>query len=177
MAFTITPNQRPAETPVLEQPPMQTPETTGAFAVEALAAPEARESSPEEQHATADAAAAEMLRTTLATPVVAKQESQADSKSEVEVKIDKILEADLKDIFRDLPEKVRPEFKKRGEKAARALKRLIESAKATAVAIADILREWLRLIPASGAYFAEQLVKIKTDQLMTLANTLKHALV
>jgi hypothetical protein len=177
MAFTITPNQRPAETPALEHSPMPTPESTGAFAVESPATPEVREASPEEQHAASDAAAAETLRTTLAVPVAVKQEVQATEKSEVEVKIDKILEADLKDIFRDLPEKIRPEFKKRGEKAARALKRLIESAKATAIAIANILREWLRLIPASGAYFAEQLVKIKTDQLMALANTLKHALV
>lgn len=82
--------------------------------------------------------------------------------------IEHILEEDLKDIYAKLPSEDQVKFRLAGEKAARDIYTLLETATATLKKIIDIITGWLRLIPGVSKYFLEQEAKIKADRLYKL---------
>ncbi|MEI7741204.1 MAG: hypothetical protein WCJ29_01740 [bacterium] len=165
-------NSTTIEVPKVEVPAAEPAEIAVNAPVETIATPETREAESE-RRAALDAQAAADLRSSLTATAVPVAGMAKIEKPELERKIDKILEADLKDLYKELPDNVKPEFKHRAEHASSVIKDLIESAKATAIKIVDVLREWLRIIPVSSAIFVEQIIKIKTDQLMALVSAIK----
>lgn len=82
--------------------------------------------------------------------------------------IEHILEEDLKDIYAKLPSEDQVKFRLAGEKAARDINTLLETATATLKKIVDIITGWLTLIPGVSKYFLEQEAKIKADRLYKL---------
>lgn len=95
-------------------------------------------------------------------------------KSETLVKIEKILEEDLSEIYFKMPPEKQKEFKEKGEKTASKIEKLIEKGKAVAKKILKLITDWLRLIPGVNKFFLEQEAKIKTDKIVALAEREKE---
>lgn len=89
-------------------------------------------------------------------------------KSETRKKIEKILSEDLVDIYQAMDESQKRIFKQKGEETASAIENLIQTAKATAKKIINLIREWLKLIPGVNKFFLEQETKIKTDKILEI---------
>jgi hypothetical protein len=95
-------------------------------------------------------------------------------KSETLVRIEKILEEDLNDIYFKMPQKKQEEFKEKGEEAASKIEKMVEAGKTVAKKILKLIREWLKLIPGVNKFFLEQEAKIKTDKIVVLAEKEKE---
>lgn len=89
-------------------------------------------------------------------------------KDEATVQIEKIMEEDLVDAFRELTPIQKQQFKIKGEETAWEIRKLL---KATHVKIKKIFRlilEWLKMLPGINRFFLEQEAKIKTDKIIAL---------
>jgi hypothetical protein len=89
-------------------------------------------------------------------------------KDKITLAIEKILEDDLADAYKELSPLQKQQFKIKGEKTAWEIRRLL---KATHIKIKKILRlifDWLRLLPGINRFFLEQEAKIKTDKIVAL---------
>lgn len=62
-------------------------------------------------------------------------------------------------------------FKLEGEVTTGLISDLIATAKATAEAVLDLIKGWLKLIPRVNTFFLEQQGKIKTDKIIALTQT------
>lgn len=82
--------------------------------------------------------------------------------------IEHILEEDLQEIYTKLSPTDKEQFRLAGEKAARDINTLLETATATLKKIVDIITNWLKIIPGVSKYFLEQEAKIKADRLYKL---------
>ncbi|MBT5338301.1 hypothetical protein HN643_00495 [Candidatus Falkowbacteria bacterium] len=87
-------------------------------------------------------------------------------KSEDLQQIEKILSEGLDDLYKELPENRKAEFRQKGEETARAVERLLESAKVKIGKVVRLITEWLKMIPGVNKYFLEQESKIKADRLL-----------
>jgi len=95
-----------------------------------------------------------------ATPVPMEVERAAE--------IERILESDLSDVYFNLPENKREEFRVRGEQTAQEINTMLSSAKASAHKIIKLIKSWLLLIPGVNKFFLEQEAKLKTDQILKI---------
>ncbi len=82
------------------------------------------------------------------------------------MKVERILEDNLSDIYFALDVGTRAKFKAKGEETAAKINALMESAKAKARTLLELIRDWLKIIPGVNRFFLEQEAKIKTDRLM-----------
>ena len=82
--------------------------------------------------------------------------------------IEDVLARDLADLYREMPESRRREFKQAGEETAGKINELFTRGKATAKKIVDLIKRWLGLIPGVNRFFLEQEAKIKTDEILRL---------
>jgi len=85
-----------------------------------------------------------------------------------EKEIEKTLESGLEDIYMNMPEEKRLEFKKVGEETAGKINKLLEQTRVNAKKIVNLIKKWLLLIPGINKFFLEQEAKIKTDRIMKL---------
>lgn len=106
-------------------------------------------------------------------PAPPDQQPEPAAKSEMRREIESILTQDLDELYVNLDEKQRQDFRSKGEETASQLERLIETAKITAKKVIHLLKEWLKLLPHLNAFFYEQVVKIKTDRIMALNEKLR----
>ncbi len=90
-------------------------------------------------------------------------------KSETLIRVEKILEEDLSEIYFKMPPDKQKEFKEKGEETASKIEKLIKAGKAVAKKILKLIRDWLKLIPGVNKFFLEQEAKIKTDKIMAMA--------
>ncbi len=90
------------------------------------------------------------------------------------IKVERVLEDNLSDIYFELPPPARAAFKAEGEKTASLIRTLIDTSKFTAKTVLDLVRKWLKLIPHVNKYFLQQESKIKTDRIMALAEKQKN---
>ncbi|MBI4458030.1 hypothetical protein HY633_03650 [Candidatus Uhrbacteria bacterium] len=148
----------PAE-PTIEKPPA--PETE--------AEPEFLEAKAETEPASAPETAAEQ-----AQPASAAAAPPAPAKDESLVKVEKILEENLKDVFFTMSPPIRVKFKAAGEKLALQLRGFVDRAKASSKMILNLIRKWLAMIPRVNRYFLDQEAKIKTDKIMRMINEKKQ---
>lgn len=98
----------------------------------------------------------------------AKPEATPDLKDKYRVKVERILEQNLWDMYFALPAGSREKFKAEGENAAAALRAAIETKKVKPRIVLNAVHKWLKTIPKVNPYFLEQEAKIKTDQVMGL---------
>jgi hypothetical protein len=106
--------------------------------------------------------AAPIMKTTVAelAPVVEKSENL--------VQIEGILSEGLEDLYTQLPDKRKEEFKQKGEETARSIEKILATAKLHAQKIVGLIVSWLKMIPGVNKFFLEQDSKIKTDKLIEL---------
>ncbi len=139
----------------------ETPETRVEQAPEGIAeTPRGQESLSIEQTLENEAhvPAPEVHEAPIAQPVVVKDEMLRG--------VETILSADLNEIYLNLPEAKRPDFKFKGEQVAYQVKQMLESGKAQAHKILDLILEWLRMIPGVNRFYLEKDAEIKTKLLM-----------
>lgn len=108
------------------------------------------------------------LVSAVVAPITAKP-----PKSETLVKIEKILEEDLEAFYFSMPPDKRQIFKEKGEETASKIEKMMETGRMVARKILKLIRQWLKLIPGVNRFFLEQEAKIKTDELVTLAEKKK----
>lgn len=89
------------------------------------------------------------------------------------MKVERVLEENLGDIYFSLPADRRALFKAKGEETAVKIRTMIESSKVAARKVLDLIRAWLKLIPGVNRYFLEQEAKIKTDKVMLVAEDIR----
>jgi hypothetical protein len=93
-----------------------------------------------------------------AAPVVTKSEELID--------IEKILSTGIEDLYKELPDNRKQEFRDKGEETARAIEVLMRSAKVKIGKVVKLIADWLKMIPGVNKFFLEQESKIKADNLL-----------
>lgn len=88
------------------------------------------------------------------------------------MKVERILEAGLWDVYVGMPEPFRTQFKKLGEDTSLAVRAAVIAAQIKASVIHALVHKWLAKIPGVNEFFLLQESKIKTDQLVRLATWL-----
>ena len=88
------------------------------------------------------------------------------AKSEDVVKIESILAEGLENLYKELPDNRKQEFKLKGEETAREVGSLLQSAKVKIHKIVKLIVSWLKMIPGVNKFFLEQESKIKADRLL-----------
>lgn len=89
-------------------------------------------------------------------------------RDEVTVAIEKIMEEDLKDAFKELTPIQQQEFKLKGEKTASEIRLLLKKTHVKVKTIFRLLLEWLKMLPGINKFFLEQEAKIKTDKILAM---------
>lgn len=102
----------------------------------------------------------------LAGGIVSASNRQLEAEERVK-KIERILEKDMDSIYLGLSEDKKREFKAFGEQTARQIDFLVESGKATARKIIDLIKKWLQIVPGINRFFLEQEAKIKSDEILS----------
>ncbi len=140
-----------------ETPALPTPETSA----ETVARPETPRLEAQQPAQPVAAAPA-------ATPVEPAQTLTAEAQQAAD--IERVLEADLSEMYFSLPEDKKAEFRAKGEETAREINVLVSSAKATLQKVVSLIRGWLLIIPGINKFFLEQEAKIKADEILRIAN-------
>lgn len=96
-----------------------------------------------------------------------------EQKDKYRVRVERVLEQNLWDLYFALPQGAREKFKAQGEAAAAALRTAIESKRVKPSQVLKPVLKWLKTIPKVNPYFLEQEAKIKTDQIMALVEERK----
>ncbi len=90
-------------------------------------------------------------------------------KNKVSIKqIEQVLSSDLEDAYFQMSPDVQQKFKKAGEQTAQEIKGLLEKTKINVKKIANLIINWLKIIPGVNKFFLEQEGKIKTDNILRL---------
>ncbi len=92
------------------------------------------------------------------------------TRDEITVKVEKILEENIGDVYRELSPTAKEAFKIKGEQTSRAIREILASGKSQVEKIFTLIFEWLKILPGVNRFFLEQEAKIKTDRLMKLVN-------
>lgn len=85
-------------------------------------------------------------------------------------KIDGILEEGLRDMYDDLPEALKPEFRRRGEEATNKIDQMMQSAKVKLQEVVKLILNWLRIVPGVNKFFIEKEATIKAKKIINLKN-------
>jgi len=101
----------------------------------------------------------------------AKKTTIPQIRDEVTIQVEKVMEEDLGDAFRELTPIQKEEFKIKGEQVAFEIRDLLKKTHLKAKTIFKLIFEWLKMLPGINKFFLEQEAKIKTDKILTLKNT------
>jgi len=82
--------------------------------------------------------------------------------------IESILAEDVLDLYNQLSEIKKREFKKRGELISVKIKTMLRQVRVRAEEIFDLIKNWLKMLPNINHYFLEQEAKIKTDKILDM---------
>ncbi len=100
----------------------------------------------------------------------------AAPKDELLLRIEKILEEDLGDLYTKLPPTAQPLFKQKGEEASLEIAGMVKSLSLKVKRALELVRKWLLTIPGVNKFFLEQQAKIKIDKIQELINARKEEL-
>ena len=90
------------------------------------------------------------------------------TKSPTLIEIENVLTENLDEIFFSLPQDARQAFKLKGEETARTIEGLMSHAKVKENKVLNLIKDWLRMLPAINKFFLEQEAKIKTDKVLKI---------
>lgn len=93
---------------------------------------------------------------------------QAMKKREKE--IEKVLESDLEEVYKNMAPAKQAEFSRAGEVTAKKINAILSEAKIKIKKIIDLIKSWLKLIPGINSFFLEQEAKIKADEIIKMKN-------
>ena len=82
--------------------------------------------------------------------------------------IEDILASELVEIYTELPQSIKSDFKRKGEETISLIYAILNSTKVSTQKIIDLIKDWLMIIPGVNKFFVEQAAKIKTDELIKL---------
>lgn len=82
--------------------------------------------------------------------------------------VERVLEENLADVYRQLPPERQAQFRRKGEETARAITQLMQSAKLAVQKVLQLIKNWLKVIPGVNRFYLEQEAKIKSDRIMAL---------
>jgi len=88
--------------------------------------------------------------------------------------IETILSEDMEEIYKNLPENFKEDFKKKGEETAKEIKNIISQTKIIVSKILTLIKNWFLMIPGVNKFFLEQECKIKTGKILNLAEKIKN---
>lgn len=83
--------------------------------------------------------------------------------------IEAVLAKDLEKTYLEMPPDLQLKFKNKGEEVTAKIKSLMGRAKEKAREILELIKSWLKLIPGISNFFLEQEAKIKTDEILKIA--------
>lgn len=83
--------------------------------------------------------------------------------------IENILEEDLKEVYAGLTPELKPQFKAKGEEAAKTIRDMIDRAKLKARKVLKLIKSWLKMVPGINRFFLEQEAAIKAQKIMEIA--------
>jgi len=126
--------------------------------------PETVPSAPEQQGVATEAA--QKIKGLL--PRLKKTPSIPAAKDVAVIKIEKIMEEDLGDIYQTLSPIAKQEFKIKGEEAAGKIWELMRTTHVKAKKIFQLIVQWLKFLPGINKFFLEQEAKIKTDKILSI---------
>ncbi len=92
--------------------------------------------------------------------------TSARTTDEVTLKIEKILEEDMGDLYKSMTPDTQIRFKKKGEEIAVAIAEMVRTLKVHAAKLIRLIRDWLHMIPKINKFFLEQEAKIKADEII-----------
>ena len=107
-------------------------------------------------------------------PQIRRQVVIPQTKDEMTIKVEKILEEGLGDAFERLSPVAKQEFKIQGEKTAAKIAELLRSTHVKVKKVLSLIIEWLKLLPGINRFFLEQEAKIKADKIIGLKNREKR---
>ncbi len=155
---THTPEEMPVEKAVPEK---TTPEAIPEQKVE-------QEMSPENEEQ--KVVPTQEVEETATSPVVSDDNQPAPAlvvaKTEEQKKVEGILSDGLADLYSNLPDNRKDEFKQKGEETASQIVILLQSAKVKVGKMMNLINGWLTMIPGVNKFFLEQDSKIKADRLL-----------
>jgi len=99
---------------------------------------------------------------------VEEKEVAQNLKSENLKTIEKILSEDLENLYKNLPENRKVEFRQEGEMAARQIEKQLFGDNFAVAKIIKIIAIWLKMIPDVNKFFLDQTTKIKVDELLKM---------
>jgi len=88
--------------------------------------------------------------------------------------IETILSEDMGEIYKNLPETLQEDFKKKGEETAQEIKNIISQTKIIVSKILILIKNWLLMVPGVNKFFLEQKSKIKTEKILNLAEEIRE---
>ncbi len=89
-------------------------------------------------------------------------------KDEITIRIERVMEEDIVDAFKEMTPVQQQEFKIKGEETAWQIRQILKKTKFKLKEIFKLLFEWLRLLPGVNKFFIEQEAKIKADKIFSL---------
>ena len=95
-------------------------------------------------------------------------------KDEISKDIETILSEGMEEIYKNLPETLQKDFKKKGEETAQEIKNIISQTKIIVSKILVLIKNWLLMVPGVNKFFLEQKSKIKTGKILNLAEKIKN---
>lgn len=109
-----------------------------------------------------------MAEPSASAPVAAAVPVAAIAKDAYRMKIERVLENGLVEIYVSLSPEKRAAFKRKGEETATKIRVLLDRTKISFGKVLDLIRDWLKTIPRVNRYFLEQEAKIKTDRIVLI---------
>jgi hypothetical protein len=103
-----------------------------------------------------------------AEPQAAPLPPQKVAKSETLEAIEDIMEEDLADVYKKLPDQAKKAFREKGEETATEIEGMMYKVKVKSKKVFKLLFGWLKIIPGVNKYFLQQEAKLKTDEIMHL---------
>lgn len=90
------------------------------------------------------------------------------TKDELTIRIEKVMEENMTDVFRELSKVQQQEFKMKGEETAYKIRQALKKTHVKVKEIFRLLIEWLRMLPGINKFFLEQEAKIKADKILAI---------
>lgn len=103
------------------------------------------------------------------TQITAAVQQVPAPKDQMQVDVERILSDRLGEIYNQLPEDKRAEFKAKGEEVSAKIRTMIVTAKVKAHQVLKLIAAWLGIIPHVNVYFLQQEAKIKLDHILDYA--------
>lgn len=82
--------------------------------------------------------------------------------------IEKILEADLEDMYFEMPPETQLKFKLEGEETSNRIRQMMKSGVVKIKKVLSMIIDWLHIIPGVNRFFIEKQAKIKAEKILNL---------